>query len=189
MSRVVFDTFELHQHSMRTTHVTIEIFEVHNIIGVTMANQVKVLLDTFSLLNKVIAYIEDEGYYLSTLTFVSTFVILCFAFQLTKYAFWSKLGIKNLDHLTFIIKNWPNDVHVGCDGPLKPKAMAEFWKEILWWLENTTKWLRDNIFLKKIQALISFDFRFMSFLSSLCFFLDNFFLCKYFDCVVLLVFS
>ncbi len=84
---MVFDTFELHQHSMRTTHVTIEIFEVHNIIGVTMANQVKVLLDTFSLLNKVIAYIEDEGYYLSTLTFVSTFVILCFAFQLTKYAF------------------------------------------------------------------------------------------------------
>jgi hypothetical protein len=25
-----------------------------------------------------------------------------------------------------MIKNWPNDVHIGCDGPLKPKAMAKF---------------------------------------------------------------
>jgi hypothetical protein len=79
MSRVVFDTFELHQHFMRTNHATIEIFEVHNIIGATMENQVKVLLDSIGLLNKVIAYIEDEGFNLSTLTFV----ILCFAFQLS----------------------------------------------------------------------------------------------------------
>jgi hypothetical protein len=41
MSRVVFDTFELHQHFMRTNHATIGIFEVHNIIGATMENQVK----------------------------------------------------------------------------------------------------------------------------------------------------
>lgn len=68
---------------MRTNHATIGIFEVHNIIGATMANQVKVLLDSIGLLNKVIAYIEDEGFNLSTLTFVLTFVILCFSFQLS----------------------------------------------------------------------------------------------------------
>jgi hypothetical protein len=41
MSCVVFDTFELHQHFMRTIHAMIGIFEVHNIIGATMENQVK----------------------------------------------------------------------------------------------------------------------------------------------------
>jgi ABC-type polar amino acid transport system ATPase subunit len=51
---VVFDTFELHQHIMKTTNVTIEIFEVHNIISATMANQVKVLLDSIGLLNNLI---------------------------------------------------------------------------------------------------------------------------------------
>ncbi len=78
MSRVVFDTFELHQHFMRTNHATIGIFEVHNIIGATMENQVKVLLDSIGLRNKV-SYIENEGFNLSTLTFV----ILCFPFQLS----------------------------------------------------------------------------------------------------------
>lgn len=37
-----------------STHVTIEIFEVHNTIGAAMANQVKVLLDSFELHDKVI---------------------------------------------------------------------------------------------------------------------------------------
>ncbi len=99
---MVFDTFELHQHFMKTTHVTIGIFEVHNIIGATMANQIKVLLNSIGLLNKVIAYIEDERFNLSTLTSVLTFVILCFAFQLSM-PFDPSFGIENLDHL--IIKN------------------------------------------------------------------------------------
>ncbi len=41
--------------------MTIEIFEVHNIIGVAMTNQVKILLDSFGLLDKIIAYVKDEG--------------------------------------------------------------------------------------------------------------------------------
>lgn len=35
-------------------------FEIHNIIGATMGNQIKVLIDSICLLNKVITYIEDE---------------------------------------------------------------------------------------------------------------------------------
>jgi ABC-type polar amino acid transport system ATPase subunit len=65
MSRVVFDTFELHQCFMKTTNVTIGIFEVHNIISATMANQVKVVLNSIGLLDNVITYIEDEGFNLT----------------------------------------------------------------------------------------------------------------------------
>jgi hypothetical protein len=39
---------------------------------------------------------------------------------------WSRLGIKNLNQLIFIIKNWSNDAHDECDGPLKPKYMVDF---------------------------------------------------------------
>jgi hypothetical protein len=63
-----------------------------------------------------------KGFNLSTLTFASTFVIFYFAFQLSM-SFDPNFGIENLYHLIFIIKNWPNDAHVGCDAPLKPKAM------------------------------------------------------------------
>jgi hypothetical protein len=38
----------------------------------------------------------------------------------------SCLGIENLDRLIFVIKNWPNDVLVGCDGALKPMSMPTF---------------------------------------------------------------
>jgi hypothetical protein len=64
-------------------HVTIGIFVVHNIASVAMENQVKLLLNSFSLLDKIIAYVKDERYNLNTLTFALTFVISCFALQLT----------------------------------------------------------------------------------------------------------
>jgi hypothetical protein len=35
------------------------VFEEQNIDGVAMANQVNILLDSFGLLNKVIAYVKD----------------------------------------------------------------------------------------------------------------------------------
>jgi hypothetical protein len=31
----------------------------------------------------------------------------------------SRLGIKNLNQFILIIKNWPNDPYVGCNGPMK----------------------------------------------------------------------
>jgi hypothetical protein len=48
-----------------------------------MANQIKVLLDSFGLLDKVIAYVKDEGSNLSTLTSALTSVVTCSPLQLT----------------------------------------------------------------------------------------------------------
>ncbi len=47
------------------------------------------------------------------------------------------LGIENLDRFIFMINNWPSDVDVGCDGPLKLKAMAKFLEKDYSMLENT----------------------------------------------------
>jgi hypothetical protein len=48
-----------------------------------MANQVKVLLDSFGLFDKVIAYVKDEGSNLGTLTSALTNVVTCSPLQLT----------------------------------------------------------------------------------------------------------
>jgi hypothetical protein len=52
--------------------------EVHNISGVDMTTQFKVLLNLFGLLNKFIAYVKGEGSNLVTLTFALKFMISCF---------------------------------------------------------------------------------------------------------------
>jgi len=52
--------------------------EVHNISGVNMTTQFKVLLNLFGLLNKFIAYVKGEGSNLVTLTFALKFMISCF---------------------------------------------------------------------------------------------------------------
>ncbi len=41
--------------------MTINFFEMHNMANVAMENQVNVLLDSFSLLGKIIACVKDEG--------------------------------------------------------------------------------------------------------------------------------
>jgi hypothetical protein len=41
-------------------HVNMGIFEVHNTIDVNMVIHVKMLLNSFGLLNKVIAYVKNE---------------------------------------------------------------------------------------------------------------------------------
>jgi hypothetical protein len=69
--------------------VTIGIFEIHNIASVAMENQLKLLLNSFGLLDKVIAYVEDERSNWNTLTFALTFVVSCFGHAMskaTKYA-------------------------------------------------------------------------------------------------------
>jgi len=45
--------------------VTMWIFEMHNIASASMANQVKVLLDSFGLLDKVVAYVKSKGFAIS----------------------------------------------------------------------------------------------------------------------------
>ncbi len=61
----------------------------------------------------------------------------------------SKLGIENLNQLIFIIKNWPNDIRVGCDGPLKLKAMAEFLENDFAMIEKHNKLIEEEDFLEK----------------------------------------
>jgi hypothetical protein len=56
--------------------VIIGLFEVHDTISATMANQVKTLLNSFDLFNKIVACVKDEGSNLSTLTFA----ISCYTF-------------------------------------------------------------------------------------------------------------
>jgi hypothetical protein len=68
--------------SQKRTHVIIWIFEIHSIANVTMANQVKKLLYSFYLLDKVIAYVKNEGFDLSALTFALMYVIYCSTIQL-----------------------------------------------------------------------------------------------------------
>ncbi len=64
--------------SWEPCQLTIGIFEVHNIASATMANWENYLLDSFSLLNKVIVYIIVEGFNLNILTYVLTSIVYCF---------------------------------------------------------------------------------------------------------------
>jgi hypothetical protein len=60
-------------------HVIIGIFEVSNTSSEAMANQVRILLDSFGLLTKVIAYVKGERSNLNTLTSTLTFVFFCYS--------------------------------------------------------------------------------------------------------------
>jgi hypothetical protein len=64
-------------------HVIVNIFEVHDIINGTVTNQIKVLLDSFGLLEKIVPCVKDEGSNLNTLTNALTTIISCVPFQLS----------------------------------------------------------------------------------------------------------
>jgi hypothetical protein len=85
MSHAGHDTFAIIvsflNDSWEPNHVTMGIFEVQNTTCATMANQVKVLLDSFGILDKVIAYVKDEGSNLNTLTNALTSVVSYFPFN------------------------------------------------------------------------------------------------------------
>jgi hypothetical protein len=61
--------------------VIIGIFKVHDIISVDMGIQVKSLLDTFGLFDKLIAYVKNEIFNLNILIFALIYVVFCFAFS------------------------------------------------------------------------------------------------------------
>ncbi len=61
------------------------VFEVQNIDGVAMENQVNVLLDSFGSLNKVIAYVKNKSSNLDTLTNVLKFMVFNFPLQLPPF--------------------------------------------------------------------------------------------------------
>ncbi len=64
------------------THIIVGIFEVKNIIGTSMANQVKILLNSFGFLDKIIADVKNEGSNLNTLINALKFVVSHSPFQL-----------------------------------------------------------------------------------------------------------
>jgi hypothetical protein len=55
--------------------VTINLFEVTKITGQTLVNNLTKLFDQYGLRNKIIAYVNDEGSNLNTVTIVLKFVV------------------------------------------------------------------------------------------------------------------
>jgi len=64
MSRGGVDTFALVinclNESWMPRHVTIGLFEVHETIGLSMAGQLRSLLEKYDLMNCMIAFVKDE---------------------------------------------------------------------------------------------------------------------------------
>jgi hypothetical protein len=58
------------------------------------------------------------------------------------------LKIKNLDCFIFIIKNWPNDAHVGCVEN-KPQNMHEFLSSEVILIEEHKKLLKEEGWFRK----------------------------------------
>jgi hypothetical protein len=71
----------------------VNIFEVHDIINGTITNQIKVLLDSFGLLEKIVPYVKDERSNLNTLTNALTTIISCVPFQLSSPFLGSCFGL------------------------------------------------------------------------------------------------
>jgi hypothetical protein len=66
----------------------LDFFEVQNIVGVNMTQQMKVFLEFFkSVLHKIIAYVKDERSNLTSLTTTLILVISCFFFFETCHSF------------------------------------------------------------------------------------------------------
>jgi hypothetical protein len=65
MSKGDVDTFALVinylNESWMPQHVTIGLFEVHEIIGLSMANQLRSLLEKYDLMHCMIAFVKDES--------------------------------------------------------------------------------------------------------------------------------
>jgi len=81
MSWKGFDTFAIVVNYIKkqweTCHITIRIFEVHEISNVTMVIQLRDSLAWYELLDKVIAYFKDEGANFNTFTTTLTNIVSC----------------------------------------------------------------------------------------------------------------
>ncbi len=60
-----------------TFHIRIGIFEVHETASATMVVQLRDFLIPYELLDKVIAYVKDEGADLNTLIITLTSIVSC----------------------------------------------------------------------------------------------------------------
>jgi hypothetical protein len=73
MSKSGMDTLALVinylNESWMPQHVTINLFEVHETIGLSMASQLHSLLEKYDLMHHMIAFVKDEG---NNLMFMAT---------------------------------------------------------------------------------------------------------------------
>ncbi len=65
-------------NSWEPTHAIVGLFDVQNTIGVAMTNYVRILLDSFGLLDKVIVYVQDESSNLNMFTDALKSIVSCF---------------------------------------------------------------------------------------------------------------
>jgi hypothetical protein len=63
-------------------HIIVGLFETQNISGANIVEQVKSLLGSFGLLDKVIAYVKDEGNNLASFIIALTSIISCSTLKL-----------------------------------------------------------------------------------------------------------
>jgi hypothetical protein len=61
--------------------------------------------------------------------------------------------IENLDHFNLIIKNWPNDVPIGCDGITKPKSINGFLCEAIMIEKNKKLMEYTELFEEEYEAI------------------------------------
>jgi len=111
-------------------HVIIGIFEIRNTSSETMANQVKILLNSFGLFTKVIAYVKDERSNLNTLTSTLTFVFSYYSFQLA-----CPFVDSCFDHAMSKVAQYANDdinVCVGFSKVSLKKVQSSLYKTITW---------------------------------------------------------
>jgi hypothetical protein len=134
MSCVGFDTIAIVVSfinvSWEQCHVSIGNFEVHNTASVAMANRVRLLLNSFALLDKVIAYIKDERSNLNTLTFPLAFVVSYFALQLTCPFVGSCFGHAMSKATQYVTKD--NEFYVGFSYINLKEAQFALEKTIIW---------------------------------------------------------
>jgi hypothetical protein len=53
------------------------------------------------------------------------------------------LGIEILDYLILVIKNWFENVHVGCNGAYKPKSVIDFHTLEFTIIEENNKFIEE----------------------------------------------
>jgi len=81
MSRGGMDTFALVinylNESWMPQHFTIGLFEVHETIGLSMANQLCSLLEKYDLMHRMIAFVKDEGSNLMSMAIALHSIFYC----------------------------------------------------------------------------------------------------------------
>ncbi len=72
--------------SWEPKHVIIGLFEAHDMNGATMAMKLKQILDNFSLTQKIMAYVKNEGSNLQTCATTFNSIVSCHHLDMVEHA-------------------------------------------------------------------------------------------------------